>query len=75
MLEANYHTKKKFSDNFLAVGIKKKHRYSTKPVYLGLSILETSKTIMFELLYDYVKAKYRKKQKYVIWIQIALQPT
>ena len=29
-----------------------------KPVYLGLSILETSKTLMYEFWYDYMKPKY-----------------
>ena len=29
-----------------------------KPVYLGLSILEISKTLMYEFLYDFVKPKY-----------------
>ena len=29
-----------------------------KPVYLGLSILDLSKTVMYELWYDYLKQKY-----------------
>ena len=29
-----------------------------KPVYLGLAILENSKTLMFELWYDYIKPEY-----------------
>ena len=31
-----------------------------KPVYLGLSILDLSKTVMYEFWYDYVKLKYGK---------------
>ena len=31
-----------------------------KPVYLGLSILELSKILMYEFWYDYVKPKYGK---------------
>ena len=34
-----------------------------KPVYLGLSILESSKTLMYEFWYDYVKPKYDEKAK------------
>ena len=34
-----------------------------KPVYLGLSILDLSKNIMYEFWYDYVKPKYREKAK------------
>ena len=30
----------------------------TKPVYLGMSILEISKTLMYEFCYDYMKSKY-----------------
>ena len=29
-----------------------------KPVYLGVSILELSKILMYEFWYDYVKPKY-----------------
>ena len=29
-----------------------------KPVYLGLSILKISKTLMYEFWYDYLKPKY-----------------
>ena len=29
-----------------------------KPVYLGLSILDLSKTVMYEFWYDYVNPKY-----------------
>ena len=29
-----------------------------KPVYLGLSILDLSKTVMYEVWYDYVKPNY-----------------
>ena len=32
-----------------------------KPVCLGLSILELSKILMYEFLYDYVKPKYGEK--------------
>ena len=34
-----------------------------KPVYLGLSILELYKIVMYEFWYDYVKAKYEEKTK------------
>ena len=32
-----------------------------KPAYLGLSILELSKILMYEFWYDYVKPKYCEK--------------
>ena len=34
-----------------------------KPVYLGMSILDISKTLMYEFWYDYVKPKYKEKAK------------
>ena len=34
-----------------------------KPVYLGLSILELSKILMYEFGYNYIKPKYREKSK------------
>ena len=34
-----------------------------KPVYLGLPILEISKTLMYEFCYDYIKPKYSDNVK------------
>ena len=34
-----------------------------KPVYLGLSILELSKIVVYQFWYDYVKPKYYRKAK------------
>ena len=34
-----------------------------KPVYLGLSILEVNKALMYEFWYDYVKSKYQNNEK------------
>ena len=40
---------------------KKTEILKNKPVYLGLSILELSKILMYEFSYDYVKPKYGEK--------------
>ena len=37
-----------------------------KPVYLGLSILEISKTVIHESWYDYVKLKYGGESKIML---------
>ena len=42
---------------------KKTQIFMNKPVYLGLSILELSKILMYEFSYDYVKPTYDKKAK------------
>ena len=56
--EPYYHTTKWFSEHLLAIERKKKKVKMNKPVYLGLSILEISKTLMYEFWYDYMKPKY-----------------
>ena len=56
--EPNYHTTKWFSENLLAIEMKKTKVKMNKPVYLGLSKLEISKTLMYEFWYDYVRPKY-----------------
>ena len=61
--EPNYHTTKFFTENLLAIEIKKTEILINKPVYLGLSILELSKILMYEFWYDYVKPKYGEKTK------------
>ena len=61
--EPNYHTTKHFSDNLLAIEMKKTKVKMNKPVYLGMSILDISKTLMYEFWYDYVKPKYKDKAK------------
>ena len=37
--------------------------FMNQPVYIGLSILELSKVLMYEFWYDYVKPKYSEKAK------------
>ena len=61
--EPNYHTAKYFSEDLLAIETKKIKVKMNKPVYLGLSILEISKTLMYEFWYDYIKPKYQNNAK------------
>ena len=61
--EPNHHTTKQFSENLLAIEMKKTKVKMNKPVYLGMSILDISKTLMYEFWYDYVKPKHNKKAK------------
>ena len=56
--EPNYHTMKLISENLSIIEIKKVNVKINKPIYLGLSILEISKIIMYEFWYDYMKNKY-----------------
>ena len=58
--EPNYHTTKYFSENLMAIEMKKKKtkvKMNTL-IYLGMSILDISKSLMYEFWYDYIKPKY-----------------
>ena len=58
LYEPNYHTTKWFSETLLAIEMKKTKVKMNKPVYLGLLILEVSKTLIYEFWHDYMKPKY-----------------
>ena len=61
--ELNYHTTTFFTENLLAIKIKKTEILMNKSVCLGISILELSKIIMYKFWYDLVKPKYGEKAK------------
>ena len=61
--EPNYHTTKRFSKYFLATEMKKTKVKMNKPAYLGMSILDISKTLMYKFWYDYFKPKYGDRAK------------
>ena len=61
--EPNYHTSKQFSENLLAIEMKKTKATMNKPVYFGMPILDISKTLMYEFWYDYLKPKYKDNAK------------
>ena len=47
-----------FDENLIAVHIKKTKVYFNKPIYLGMSILDLSKSLMYDFHYNYIKNKY-----------------
>ena len=61
--EPNYHTINLISEDLLIIEMKKTKLKMNKPIYLGLSILEISKTLMYEFWYDYMKPKYNDNVK------------
>ena len=63
VIEPNYYTAKLFTKNLLAIEMKKTQITINKLVYLGLSILDLNKTVMYDFWYDYVKPKYAEKTK------------
>ena len=56
--EPNYHAMNLISENLSIIEMKKVKVKMNKPIYLGLSILEISKIIMYEFWYDSMKKKY-----------------
>ena len=62
--EPNYHTINLISEDLSITKMEKKTKIKIKkPIYLGLSILEISKTLMYEFWYDYMKLKYGSNVK------------
>ena len=66
--EPDYHTTKHFSKNLLAIKMKKTKLKMSKPIYLGMSILDISKTSM----HNYINQNIVTRKKYAAWILIAL---
>ena len=56
--EPNYHTINLISEDLSTIEMKKTKVKMNQPIYLGLSILEFSKIVMYEFWYDYMKPKY-----------------
>ena len=61
--EANYNSHKNFSEHLMAIKVKKTRVKMVKPLYLGMSILDISKILMYEFWYDYIKPKYEDRAK------------
>ena len=52
-----------FDENLIAIHMKKTKLYFNKLVYLGMSILDLSKSLMYDFRYNYIKTKYGDKVK------------
>ena len=59
----NYHTTKHFSENLMSIEMKKAKVKMNKPIYLGMSILDICKRLMYKFRYDYIKRQYHYKAK------------
>ena len=54
----NYQHRTIFCENLIAIQMKKTRLLFNKPVYLGMCILDLSKTLMYDFHYNYIKQKY-----------------
>ena len=61
--QPNYHCTKWFSEDLLAIEMRKIKVNMNKPIYLAMSILDISKLPMYEFWYDYLKPKYKENLK------------
>ena len=52
-----------FSKHLFAVEIGKTEITLNKPVYIGQAILDLSKTLMYEIYYEYIRPKYGSRAK------------
>ena len=50
----------------MAIEMKRPKVKMNRPVYLGMSILDISKTLIKEFWYDYIKPKYQVQSKTVL---------
>ena len=61
--DPNYHTINYISEDLFIIEMNKTKVKMNKPIYLGLSILDISKILMYEFWYDYMKPKYGNRVK------------
>ena len=52
-----------FDENLIAVHMKKTKHYFNKPIYLGMNILDLSKSFMYDFHCNYINTKYGDKVK------------
>ena len=65
--ETKYHTTKWFSENLLAMEMKKTVIKGNKPIYLRLAILSPSKIRMYDYWYNDIKIKYGDNEKSMLY--------
>ena len=59
----SFDRRKIFCDDLAAIHMHRTKLLFNKPVYLGMSILDISKTLMYDFHYDYNKEKYNDKAR------------
>ncbi|XP_043477531.1 uncharacterized protein LOC122508319 [Leptopilina heterotoma] len=57
----NFHSRTIFNENLVAVELRKMEIFMNKPLYVGLAVLDVSKTLIYDFHYDYMLKKYNEK--------------
>ncbi|KYN10054.1 hypothetical protein ALC57_17743, partial [Trachymyrmex cornetzi] len=57
----NFHSRSVFSENLIAIEIRKLEVKFNKPIYVGMCILDISKVCLYEFHHEYMLPLYRKK--------------
>ncbi|XP_043471972.1 uncharacterized protein LOC122504790 [Leptopilina heterotoma] len=58
----NFHSRAIFNENLVAVELRKMEVLMNKPLYIGLTVLDVSKTLIYDFHYDYMLKKYDEKK-------------
>ena len=61
--KTNFERRTIFDENLIALHMKRTKLYYNKPIYLGMSILDLRKTLMYDFHYNYIKEKYDHRAK------------
>ncbi|XP_025155828.1 uncharacterized protein LOC112588862 [Harpegnathos saltator] len=59
----NFHSRSIFSENLIAVELRKLEVKFNKPIYVGMCILDISKTCLYEFHHEYMSPLYHEKCK------------